>query len=195
MNQVSARHTLKARRDDLYETPPAATRALLRTVELPPIVWEPAAGRGAIVRELKVAGIQVIATDLVAYDGADPEITTAIDFLMERRAPDGCSSCIVTNPPYKLADAFIRHGLDLVDDVFKLLRLLALEGAGRADIVDRHLHAVWAGIERLPMMHREGWGGPRTRSSGLPYAWYHFRAEPRTGPIALHRISWRGERP
>src|SRR5687768_1679529 len=131
MNQVSARHTLKARRDDLYETPPAATRALLRTVELPPIVWEPAAGRGAIVRELKVAGIQVIATDLVAYDGADPEITTAIDFLMERRAPDGCSSCIVTNPPYKLADA-IRHGLDLVDDVFKLLRLLALEGAGRA---------------------------------------------------------------
>jgi hypothetical protein len=32
------------------------------------------------------------------------------DFLLERRAPDGIE-CIVTNPPYRLADQFVEHAL------------------------------------------------------------------------------------
>jgi hypothetical protein len=33
------------------------------------------------------------------------------DFLLERRAPDGIE-CIVTNPPYRLADQFVEHGCE-----------------------------------------------------------------------------------
>ena len=108
--QGCERSSFASRGDDLYETPPEAVRALLRVERLPYRIWEPCAGRGAIVRELVAAGHDVCAMDLVAYEGADPGIETRIDFLMERRAPLGFT-CIVTNPPFKLADAFVRHGL------------------------------------------------------------------------------------
>jgi len=163
----------------------------LRVEALPHHIWEPSAGRGAIMRELVAGGHQVTAADLVAYPGADAGIETPIDFLLERQAPAGCT-CLVTNPPYKLADAFVRHGLTLVPRVIVLLRLMAIEGAGRSDLVDRHLRRVWAGIERLPGMHREGWTGPKMSSSGAPFAWFVFEAEDRgDAAIELRRMSWR----
>ena len=177
----------------MYETPGCAIRALLRIGELDwhsGAIWEPAAGRGALVRELRAAGYAVVAQDLVAYDGADPGIETPLDFLMESASPAGVSA-IVTNPPYKSADAFIRHGLSLGLPVIVLLRLMALEGAGRSDLMDRHLRRVWAGIERLPMMHRQNWKGPRTAFGGAPFAWFTFEPSERQGPVAFERVSWR----
>jgi hypothetical protein len=153
-------------------------------------IWEPAAGRGAIARHLSTAGFDVVMTDLVAHPGADAGIASKIDFLMETRAPERCSM-IVTNPPFKLADEFIRHGLRLCDRVIVLLRLMALEGAGRSDIIDNHLVRVWVGRERLPFMHREGWEGPKSSSSGAPFAWFVFDRVGSDDGIRLHRISWR----
>ena len=109
--QGCERSSFAVRGDDLYETPPEAVRALLRVEPLPHRIWEPCAGRGAIVRELVRAGHEVCGQDLVAYEGADPGIETPIDFLMECQAPTGFD-CIVTNPPFKLADEFVRHGLN-----------------------------------------------------------------------------------
>ena len=54
---VSQKARLAERRDDLYETPECATRALLAVESLPQgTVWEPACGPGAIVRVLRDAG-------------------------------------------------------------------------------------------------------------------------------------------
>jgi hypothetical protein len=55
-----ARHALADRKDDLYETPDVAVRALMRVENLPLRIWEPACGRGAIVRVLRAAGQQNI---------------------------------------------------------------------------------------------------------------------------------------
>jgi hypothetical protein len=52
------------RGNDTYETPPQAVRALLAAERLPYNVWEPCCGPGAIVRVLRAAGHQVVATDL-----------------------------------------------------------------------------------------------------------------------------------
>jgi hypothetical protein len=71
-----------------------------------------------------------------------------------------------------------------------LLRLQALEGVARSDLVDRHLLRVWAGRQRLPMMHRLGWTGKRTRSAGAPFMWAVFLPGVRRGPIGLQRINW-----
>jgi hypothetical protein len=193
MRQGASRHAISDRRDDLYEMPAIAVHALMRTGLLgayPGMIWEPAAGRGAISRVLIADGHPVIASDLVAYDGADAGITSRIDFLMEQEAPKGVSA-IVSNPPYKLADAFVRHGLALGLPVIVLLRLMAIEGASRSDLIDRHLRAVWAGIERLPTMHREGWEGPRIAVAGMPFGWFVFEPGDRQGSIALRRMSWR----
>lgn len=193
----ASRASLKARANDLYETPACAVKALLRTGEIERLapsggtIWEPCAGRGAIVRELRAAGFPVVAHDLIAHAGADDGIQTPIDFLMERAAPAGVTA-IATNPPYKMADDFIRHGLSVGLPFIALLRLMALEGSGRSDLIDRHLRRVWAGIERLPTMHREGWTGPRTASAGAPFAWFVFEPGARQGPFfETGRISWR----
>lgn len=188
---VMQRHSFADRGNDLYETPACATRALIACGEVENLgapIWEPCAGRGAIARELLAAGHNVIAQDLVAYDLADDGIETPIDFLMERKAR---GSVIVTNPPYKIADQFIRHGLSLDVPVVVLLRLVAIEGVSRSDLIDKHLRRVWAGIERLPMMHRDGWEGPKNANSGAPFAWFVFEPGKRLGAIELRRISWR----
>lgn len=189
--QGAARGRLKERKNDLHETHPMAVEALLRVEPLPPYIWEPCAGRGAIARVLLDAGYHVKAADLVRYDNADPYIETGIDFLMEQKAPaKGCA--IVTNPPYKLDDEFIRHGLSLGCPVIVLLRLMAIEGVSRSDINDRHLHRIWAGRERLPMMHRDGWEGKKIDTSGVPFGWFVYLPESRgDAPIALRRMSWR----
>lgn len=183
------RAPLEVRKDDLYETPEEATRALLAHEPVPDRVWECACGPGAIVRVLREAGRQVVATDLVNYDCPDSD--AGVDFLMEHRAPERVEA-IVTNPPFKLADQFVRHGLRLVPRVIVLLRLAALEGAGRSDIIEGHLVRVWLGRERLPFMHRHGYEGPKNSNSGAPFAWFVFdRWKPAGSPIALTRISWR----
>lgn len=192
MRQGASRSALRERRDDLNETPRCATLALMNSEILPDVIWEPCAGRGAIVRELRKNGHDVIATDLVAYPGADPGIMSKVDFLMERKPWKG-AQCIVTNPPFKNADDIIRRGLSFGLPVIVLLRLMALEGAGRSDIIDRHLVRVWAGIERLPSMHRDGWTGPKREHSGAPFAWFVFLPKSRGDkPIELRRMSWRG---
>jgi hypothetical protein len=188
----NSRGALAERKDDLYETPACAVEALLRTGELPDrnqTIWEPCAGRGAILRVLRAHGFWAIGYDLNAHPGADPSIQSGIDFLMERRVPH--CSLIVTNPPFKLANKFIRHGLSLGCRFIALLRLAALEGANRSDIIDVHLRRVWVGKERLPMMHREGWDGPRIKGGAVAFAWFVFEPGVRHGPIELNRISWR----
>ena len=67
----AGRHRLAERGDDLYETPPEATRALLQVERLPHRIWEPACGPGAIARVLRDAGHAVVATDLVDYGCPD----------------------------------------------------------------------------------------------------------------------------
>src|SRR5581483_4610616 len=129
----ASRAPLAERKDDLYETPPEAVRALLRVEPLPPTIWECACGPGSIVRELRAAGHLVYATDLVDYGCPDSE--ARIDFLLERQ-PSFCVGAVVTNPPYKLANKFVSHALALgIPKVVMLLRLAFLEGQGRTPIL------------------------------------------------------------
>lgn len=175
---------LKERGDDFYETPEVATRALLIHEDLPARIWEPACGKGAISRVLLNAGKTVMSSDLVDRGFGNP----GWDFLMEQTAPTEFD-CIVTNPPFKLADEFVRHGLRLVPKVVMLLRLAYLEGAGRADI-HRRCVRVLLGRERLPFMHRENHTGPVHSNSAAPFAWFIFEREERK-TIELRHISWR----
>jgi hypothetical protein len=184
----AGRHRLRDRADDLYETPPVATRALLRAEKLPTRIWEPAGGRGAIVDVLREAGYHIVATDLVDY--GTPGQESGIDFLMEPRAPEGVEA-IVTNPPFKLAADFVRRGLDLVPKLYLLVRLQFLAAESRADILGGGLRAVHVFRRRLPMMHRDKWTGSRA-SSAIDHAWMCWDRE-YTGAATLNWITWRAD--
>jgi hypothetical protein len=183
--------TLAERGVDLHETPPCAVAALLRVERIEGPVWEPVAGRGAVVSVLRAAGIAVVASDIATRPDADPAITPGIDFFAQRQAPPGCRT-ILTNPPFLCADRFVRHALTLVPDVIVLERLAWLESAKRIDLF-QYLYRVHVGIERLPKMHRDGWAGRKLKTETAPFGWYAFRQESRPAgtPIALDRISWR----
>jgi hypothetical protein len=181
------RHSLAVRKDDHYDTPAVAVRALLAAEDLPAVVWEPACGPGNIVRVLRESGRKVYATDLVDY--GCPESEHGVDFLMESSVPAG-TGAIVTNPPFKLAEQFIKRALELCPRVIMLHRLAFLESERRSAILDSGQFArVYIFRNRLPMMHRDNWNGPRIKGGSVAFAWFvwdRFHA----GPAQLHRISW-----
>jgi hypothetical protein len=108
------------------------------------------------------------------------------DFLMERNAPEGVQ-CIVTNPPFKLAEEFAAHACDLVPEVHMLLRLAFLEGLRWQERgLSKGLTDVRVFAPRLPFMHRHGWDGPKNSNSGMPFAWFSWRRGYQDQP----RISW-----
>lgn len=178
------RHSLVDRKDDLYETPSVAVEALLRVEPLPRLIWEPCCGRGAISRVLDSAGHIVLSSDLVDY-GWGHEFGR--DFLMERLpAPE---AAIVTNPPFKLAEQFVEHALELSDRVVMLLRLAFMESERRSHILEnRGLKRIYVFRKRLPMMHRDGWDG-RKANSGMAFAWFSWDRR-YTGLTTIQRISW-----
>jgi hypothetical protein len=180
-------HPYAERAQDLYETPPEAVHALLKVESFTGPIWEPAAGRGAIVRALRAAGHTVTGTDLVDYNC--PDSRGDVDFLKEGRAPDGVRT-IITNPPYQRAGEFVRHALTLVPHVAMLVRLAFLESQRRSDILDDgRLARVYPFANRLPMMHRDGWDGPKATNS-MAFAWMVWHADHR-GPWTGKRIAWR----
>jgi hypothetical protein len=103
----TAHEALPRETHDFYPTPPEVTRAFL-AVERDQIeahakragnlIWEPAAGDGAMARVLAEAGFSVHRSDLIDR-GCGAEL---VDFLAvgQRRA-----DVIVTNPPYNLINA------------------------------------------------------------------------------------------
>ncbi len=183
---LKGRHTHKARGADVYMTPPVAVEALLRNMQLPHRLWEPACGSGKIVNVLRAAGHEVIASDLNDY--GDPTHFYGRDFLMERKVPDGCE-CIITNPPYMLAHDFVRHALKLCPFVVMLMRLAFMESERRCDILDNGmLSEVLVFRKRLPMMHRKDWEG-RKASSGMAFAWFVWDGY-HHGFTTIERISW-----
>lgn len=184
------RDLLENRGNDLYQTPVEAVRALAGVERLPPRIWEPACGPGAIARTLRQIGHDVIATDLVNYDSPDQN-ASGVDFLIPGIAESWCSDgrAIVTNPPFKNAHEFISRALTMTNYVAMLLRLAFLESEKRRDVIDKApLARVHVFRKRLPMMHREGWEG-RKSNSGMAFAWFIWDRE-HVGPTELYRVSW-----
>lgn len=96
MTVVASNYARKA--NDLYQTEPWATEALLRhfPVHAGYLVWEPAAGNHMIADVLREAGAFVWTTDICRYDRVHNE---TFDFLNGDSEPRNFGS-LITNPPY-----------------------------------------------------------------------------------------------
>jgi hypothetical protein len=120
--------------DEFYPTPPEPTRAFLHA-EIDRlrdfrVVWEPAAGDGAMVREMESVGLAVRASDLVDR-GCDADIRSFYDF------PVAPARAIVTNPPFAECGwgngkaRWLKHALDTLDvEYMALLLNWTFPGAG-----------------------------------------------------------------
>lgn len=187
---------LSVRAADLYETPPECTRALLSVEALPPRLWEPACGPGAMIRVLRDAGHACFGSDLGEYGTPDQDVALC-DFLKTRALPviDGAAAqAIVTNPPYKDADKFVTHALSFGVPVFMLLRTLYIAGSNkrrRAANQTGKLARVHLISPRPAMMHRDGYDGPKSDSGMQDYAWFVWLPEQTPAPT----VHWVNPRP
>lgn len=178
----SGQHSYEDRGADCYETPPEAVRALLKVEKLPHRVWEPACGPGSIVRVLRAAGHYVVDSDLHNYGQQFQR-----DFLSYHNVEE--PGCILTNPPYRLAQKFVEQALEFCPLVIMLLRLAFLESERRRQVLEHSgLARIHVFRNRLPMMHRRGWDGPKA-SSAIPFAWFVWERG-YEGPTTIDRISW-----
>lgn len=168
-------------KDDFYPTPPEGTRALLAVENFDGPIWEPACGAGDMARVLSAAGYEVVATDLMDRGYGQSHR----DFLMEWEpvAPN-----IVTNPPFKLAEQFVRHALALSSGkVAMLCRLAWLEGKGRRELfTGTPLARVWVFAGRLSM--QRGALGKSGQGGMLAFAWFVWE-HGHSGPPTLGWIS------
>ena len=81
------------------------------------------------------------------------------------------------------------NALELEPLVIMLLRLTFLESKRRTAILESgQLDRVHVFRNRLPMMHRDGWAGPKA-SSSIAFALFSFDQK-QDGPAIVDRISW-----
>lgn len=121
---------------DYFPTPPWATRALCEFLEAERgslkglTCWEPACGEGHMVRPLEEYFGDVVATDVHQYGDHHSlfDFTLAPMEIDQRERPD----FVVTNPPFRLAQAFIEAAATTTRIGFAMLvRSAFLESADR----------------------------------------------------------------
>src|SRR5262245_55307744 len=108
---------LKTGSPDDFQTPPEALRPLFPYLKRNWLIWEPACGKGYLVRELKRRGYKTIASDILSGQ----------DFLLEERKCDA----IITNPPFKYKQEFLERCYHLGRPFAPLLPLTTFETAKR----------------------------------------------------------------
>lgn len=105
-------------RPDDFQTPGNGLDVLLPHLSPFRRIWEPACGRGNIVRRLCSEGFDVHGSDILM----------GVDFLTSEVPP---CDCIVTNPPFSLKNEFIARCYVIGKPFALLLPLTALETAAR----------------------------------------------------------------
>ena len=154
---------------DFFPTPPWATRALcewLGTYEdiKAMTALDPACGAGDMVRPLAEYFQTASGADVHDYGGGYP----VADFLF---GPPPAADWIITNPPFRLADQFIKQGLaGARHGVAVLVRTAFLEGIKRhAEIFsDSPPTDILQFCERVPMVKGRV---DKDASSATAYCW------------------------
>ncbi len=185
----SRRTSVRARYDltkDFYETPAWATDAILRRLNLVALdvattpsaradVLDPCAGRGAILYRAGAVTPHVHGFEL---DEGRWRIGIARGFTVEHRdalseEPWGDPEVVLMNPPFALAEEFVRRAIDEVSmgggHVIALLRLAFLEGLSRSALHRDHPSDVYI-LPRRPAFILG-------RTDSCAYAWFHWHLE------------------
>lgn len=139
---------------DDFPTPPWATRALIehvigRDATKGKTCLEPACNRGFMARPLKEYFDSVKSSDVFDYGFGEK-----VDFLAQQYQPSSYD-WVITNPPFKLAEAFVREGMRVATTgVAMLTRTVFIESVGRYERLFS-VNPPWRFaqfVERVPMV-------------------------------------------
>jgi len=135
-----------------FQTPEYAVDYILPYFPKDWKVWEPAQGKGNIVRKLMKEGYEVTGTDLLTGD----------DFL-STLFPTPEFDCIITNPPYSIKDDWLQRCYDLQKPWALLMPITALGEQERVKMYKKN------GIQIIMPVSRINFETPSGEGSG---AWF-----------------------
>lgn len=164
---------------DYYATDPVAATLLIQEENLSG-VWECACGDGALAEVFDSIRVLNRATDLIDHGYGK----SGIDFLQEQGTYDGD---IVTNPPYKHAEDFIRKAYELIPDgrkVCMFLKLTFLESKARKKLFKEiPLKTLYVSSSRINCYRNND---RSFKSSAIAFGWYVWEKGYKGDPI----IKW-----
>ena len=180
----ASNHSTTEREDnDFYATDPKALELLLDVEEFDLCVWECACGKGHLSEVLKSRGYMVKSTDLIDRGYG----TGGVDFLKTT----GEYHCdIITNPPYKYAQQFVEHALELVPEghrVAMFLKLTFLESKNRREMFEKYPpEYIYVSSSRLQCALGGNFEKYKTTSTAVAYGWFIWRK----GFTGEPRVRW-----
>lgn len=136
----ASNHSEKEReKNDYYATDPKALKIFLDkltkdNIQLHKNIWEPACGEGHLSKLLEEEGYKVISSDLIDRGFGTPNI----NFLKTDKKWKGD---ILTNPPYKFAQEFVEHSLNILENgcyCIMFLKIQFLEGKARLQFFKKY---------------------------------------------------------
>jgi hypothetical protein len=172
---------------DDFPTPPWATRALCDylasreyTLKLDS-VREPAANRGHMVKPLAEYFARVEASDIHDYGHG----FAVQDYLFGPPPPR--TDWTITNPPFRLAEQFIKRGLESSTAVAVIVRSAFLESVGRyRELFSLHRPRLVLQFTERVVMHK-GKLSPKG-STATAYCWIVWTNSGRHGPTTVDWI-------
>lgn len=172
----ASNHSEKEREEnDYYATSPKAVEMLLEQETFAHDIWECAAGEDHIANVLRKHGYSVLSTDIIDRTGH----TQVLDFLTTKSTPEKeFNGDIITNPPYKYAQEFVEHALDLIcpeNKVAMYLKLTFLEGKKRQRLFSqKNLKTVYVMTCRMGCAKNGEFANKeqQTEAGAVAYAWF-----------------------
>ena len=169
----ASNHTEEPREiNDYYATNPKAIDSLVKNIDLPHVILEPACGEGHLSKRLEQLGHKVY-----SYDKIDRGYGGVQDFFFMEQLPEGVEA-IVTNPPYKYATEFVLKSLELLPEgglCCMFLKTTFLEGKTRHERLFRNYPPLkmLQFIGRLGCAKNGDFG--KYSETAVAYAWYVWK--------------------
>ena len=125
---------------DWYATPPWCVESLYQNVSLPVPTLDPCAGDAAILRTIdellpdnNMTGIELVPEIRDSHEDPHPRVIVGDGLAVDWRGQH-----VLTNPPFKLAEDFVRKGIEEAETAVFLLRLGFMGSESRFPLWSEH---------------------------------------------------------
>ena len=192
----ASNHTHKERQnEDFYATDPVATEWLLKLENIHDVVIDNSVGEGDLMFPIIKSGRKVIGFDIVNRFSQHPGFEFRNENWLEFNPNKLINADVIFNPPYKLAQEFVEHSINLVEEgrkVCAFLKLQFLEGKKRKELFEKYPpKIVYVSSSRILCAKNADFTGMREAGgSAVAYAWFIWEKQNVYKEDYITQIKW-----
>ena len=192
----ASNHTDKERQnEDFYATDPVATEWLPKLENIHDVVIDNSVGEGDLMFPIIKSGRKVIGFDIVNRFSQHPGFEFRNENWLDFNPDKLLNADIIFNPPYKLAQEFVEHSINLVEEgrkVCAFLKLQFLESKKRKELFEKYPpKIVYVSSSRILCAKNADFTGMREAGgSAVAYAWFIWEKQNVYKEDYITQIKW-----